>query len=540
MAMRNDGVNIQLYLRSIAGVAAATILLGGTSAGADDATDATVPASVMQTIASVISKPVYAHSNWGIVVRDQTTGQTLLDQNGAKMYVPGSIMKTYSTGTALAVYGPTYRFRTPVYAVGTSARGTLTGNLVLVASGDFSFGLRDRPDGTLGFNSFPEIDHNYADTGFAGPALLNDSRPLAALDELAAKVRASGIRRIQGNVVIDDRLFTTFGGWPDGPIAPIWVNENVVDLTTTPGSVGKPAQVDWRPRTARLKVVASVTTVASGTKVGPLVVETLRPGVLRISGQIPADAKPVVNIWQVPDPAAFARGLFVEALRRAGVGVAASPLGPNPANVLPPAARYAVAPKLAEHVSPPLSEYTKVTLKISYNRGADLMVCLVAVRKPSRNCLDGLSTELKTIQGLGVSLESTIVYDGAGSVDDSRTSPDDETAYLRAALGQPWGLEFYDGLAILGVDGTQATNAVGTPAAGKIHIKDGTRVIGTEDQAYLPAKTQVGYVDAKSGRRLLYAVFVNNVPTTSATVFQTFSNADHDEAAIASAIQDGF
>jgi D-alanyl-D-alanine carboxypeptidase/D-alanyl-D-alanine-endopeptidase (penicillin-binding protein 4) len=540
MAMRSDGVNNQLYLRSIAGVAVAALLLGGARAGADDASDGTVPASVTQTIASVIGKPVYAHSNWGVVVKDQTTGQTLIDQNGAKMYVPGSIMKTYSTGTALAVYGPTYRFHTPVYGVGTSARGVLDGNLVLVASGDFSFGLRDRPDGTLAFNSFPEIDHNYADTGFPGPTILKDSHPLAALDELAAKIRASGLRRVHGNVVIDDRLFATFGGWPDGTIAPMWVNENVVDITTTPASAGQPAQVDWRPRTARLKVVANVTTAAAGTTTGPLLVETLRPGVVRVSGQIPAGGKPVLNIWQVPDPAAFARGLFVEALRRAGVAVDASPLGPNPANLLPAATRYAVAPKLAEHVSPPLSEYTKVTLKISYNRAADLMVCLVAVRKPSRNCLDGLGTELKTIQGLGVSPESTIVYDGAGSIDNGRTSPDDETSYLRAALGQPWGLEFYDGLAIIGVDGTQATNQVGTPVAGKIHIKDGTRVIGTEDQAYMPAKTQVGYVEAKSGRRLLYAVFVNNVPTTAATVFESVTGTDHDEAAIAAAIQQGF
>jgi D-Ala-D-Ala carboxypeptidase 3 (S13) family len=82
------------------------------------------------------------------------------------------------------------------------------GNLVLVASGDFSFGLRDQPDGTLAYNNFPVIDHNYADTGAPGPTLLPNSHPLAALDELAAQVRATGIRRVRGNVVIDDGCST--------------------------------------------------------------------------------------------------------------------------------------------------------------------------------------------------------------------------------------------------------------------------------------------------------------------------------------------
>ena len=85
----------------------------------------------------------------------------------------------------------------------------LSGNLVLVASGDFSFGLRDQPDGTLAFNSFPEIDHNYADTGFAGAAIVKGSDPLAALDQLAADVRKAGITEIDGDVAIDDRLFDT-------------------------------------------------------------------------------------------------------------------------------------------------------------------------------------------------------------------------------------------------------------------------------------------------------------------------------------------
>ena len=72
-------------------------------------------------------------------------------------------MKTYSVSTALQHYGPNYRFRTPVYRQGTVAGGTLSGNLVLVASGDMSFGLREQRNGTLYYENLPEADQSYAD-----------------------------------------------------------------------------------------------------------------------------------------------------------------------------------------------------------------------------------------------------------------------------------------------------------------------------------------------------------------------------------------
>ena len=42
-------------------------------------------------------------------------------------------------------------------------------------------------------------------------------------------------------------------------------------------------------------------------------------------------------------------------------------------------------------------------------------------------------------------------------------------------------------------------------------------VSGSPDgaQAYLPAKTQVGYIDTKNGRHLVHTVFVNDVPVSS-------------------------
>lgn len=522
--------------RRLAGSLCAAIAVAGlmaSSAGAQEP----VPPLVQDTLGTVTGAPVYQHSIWGWRVIDLSSGDVLTEQNSNLMFVTGSILKLYATGTALSELGPNHRFRTPVYRRGKLSRGSLAGNLFLVASGDYSFGLRDRPNGTMAFNSLPEVDHNYADTGLPGAALVPNSNPLAALNQLARQVRASGVRRVKGDVVIDDRLFDTYEGWPDGVMAPMWVNENVIDITTRPTRTGRPASVDWRPRTAAFRVENDVETVSGqGT---PLTVDSPRAGVVRISGSIGRGSDPIVNIFLIPDPVSFGRTAFIEALRRAGVTVQAKSTGGNPKSLLPRSRTYPRRDRVAQHVSPPLSEFVKVILKVSYNRGADDMVCLVAAAKGSRNCPDGLDTELALVKSLGVSPVTTILFDGAGSSEFDRSSLPDFTTYLRNVTAQSWGPALRHGLPILGVDGTFATNQKGTPAAGHVFVKSGTRAQGAPTgQGILSAITQAGYIDAQSGRRLVYAMFLRDLALSPD--FSQFTAADHDQGTIAAAFQQGY
>ena len=113
------------------------------------------------------------------------------------------------------------------------------------------------------------------------------------------------------------------------------------------------------------------------------------------------DSAPILTISQIADPSAFARTAFIEALVRAGVRVAVAPLGAS--GKLPEADVYGEANQVAEYVSPPLSEFIKVILKVSYNRGADLMVCLAAVKAGSRDCGEGLAEVLTLLARHGIS-----------------------------------------------------------------------------------------------------------------------------------------
>lgn len=495
-----------------------------------------VPASVKEAFARVTSQSRYRRSTWGLAVTDLATGAVLYEENADKMFVPGSIMKNYSSAHVLEAYGPDYRFRTPVYRDGpVVGGGLLRGNLILVAAGDFSMGLREQSDGTLAFNSLPEGDHNYANN-LPGAALI-DGDPLAALNELATEVRAAGIREVRGDVVIDERLFNTFRGWPDGVISPIWINENVIDIQVTPQQAGGRAKVATRPETAAYRIDARVRTVDAGQPTD-LRFDSPTPGVIRLRGEIAADSQPELRIWQVEDPAAFARTAFIEALSRAGVVVRAAMTGPNPVALLSPADSYRPSQRVGEHVSAPLAEFTKVILKVSYNRGAHLMTCLAAARAGSRDCEQGLARIFETFTRLGVSTDSTFAFDGAGSEEQDRTTPTDMTTFLRGVAQQPYGAAFRHGLPILGVDGTLAETQKGSPAAGRVQAKTGTRGGGTAaGQLLLTGQTMAGYAEAKSGRQLVVVIMVRDV---AATTLADFLGVADDQGAILLAIQQGY
>jgi D-alanyl-D-alanine carboxypeptidase/D-alanyl-D-alanine-endopeptidase (penicillin-binding protein 4) len=494
---------------------AVTVLcLSPSLVGASGESAATGPENLTTALAAIEDHSRYDHSTWGYQVVDQKSGAILASQNAQSMFDPGSTMKIYSSATALRLYGPNYRFTTPAYRQGTMSGSTLDGNLVLVGSGDVSLGLRDKPDGTLYYESLPHLDQSYANIGLPG-AVEPPGNPLAGLDEIAAKVRAAGITRVTGNVVVDDRLFTPYDGFPDGEISPIWVNENLIDAVVTPGAVGQDATVDWRPMTAQYTVADQVTTVGAQASTSLQITEPT-PGHLVVTGQIAAGSAPTLVDRQVDDPAAFARSAFIEALQEAGVTVTSPPAGSNPENLLPPMGSYQPSDMAGDYVSPPLSQFINLILKVSYNRGADLMTCLAAVKVGSTDCARGLVPELATITKLGISSRSVFPFDGAGSDDQGRTTAAAMATFLRRAARTGYGRTLYAALPVLGRNGTLANVLPKASVAGHAQVKTGNRAVGTTtNQLILLGNSLAGYLETKSGRRVTFMIVVGNVPIAS-------------------------
>ena len=189
---------------------------------------------------------------------DGKTGETVYARNAETMFAPASVTKLFSCAAALVALGPDSPTETPSISAGRCLNGTLRGDLILVASGDLTFGGRTKDGKTV----FKDKDHTYANSGL-GEAELTDTDPLAGLNALAKQIKDAGITQVDGEVLIDDRLFARTRGSGSGPdaVTPIMVNDNVVDIVIDRGRrPASPAKVTARPETAAYQMDAVVTT----------------------------------------------------------------------------------------------------------------------------------------------------------------------------------------------------------------------------------------------------------------------------------------
>jgi D-alanyl-D-alanine carboxypeptidase/D-alanyl-D-alanine-endopeptidase (penicillin-binding protein 4) len=335
-------------------------------------------------------------------------------------------------------------------------------------------------------------------------------------------VAGAEIKRIEGDVIVDDRLFDQAAGTGSGPgrLTPIIINDNLIDFEITPTTVGTPAQVNWRPQTGFVQIDARVDTVKSGEKVS---IDVSSDGErITVRGTIPLGHRPFVTIHEVGDAASFARTLLIEALRRSGVEVSASSLTGNQASTLPAADGYGKLTKVAELESPPFSESAKLILKVSHNLHASTLPLLVAAKHGERTLGQGLRRQQEILKRIGVDTETISFGGGAGGDRADYITPRAAVQLLRAMGERPDFAVYRDALPILGQDGTLAGIVpADSPAYGKFQAKTGTllwnnRLNGT---SLLTSKALAGYGTCQSGREVAIALFVNlvHMPDASGT-----------------------
>ncbi|HST39130.1 MAG TPA: D-alanyl-D-alanine carboxypeptidase, partial [Conexibacter sp.] len=378
------------------------------------------------------------------------------------------------------------------------------------------------------------LDHN--DANEIPGATLTSGNPLRGLNRLARQVRRSGIRRVSGNVIVDDRLWETFH-LENGPVTPIAINENLIDFVTKPGRVGQLATQTMRPKVAPWRVVSEVRTVAASGRTS-IVVRSPRHGRVVLSGTIAANSGPVVNTYAFEDPARFARTAFVEALGRAGVKVDADPVSANPERLLPSRAATDRLRTVARLQSLPLREEATYVLKVSYNRGGQLLICRLAVAAGSSDCDDGLFKAQQIWAAAGLDTDGAVLKDGSGLTGNLITV--DNQARLQAIMNRrPDAAAWQATLPILGVDGSLARVQANTPAAGRVFAKTGT--LGDWDgfnrRFVLPTKALGGVMDTRGGRRFTFAIVVtNSIFSDREGIFA----ANDDVGKVAALIQQGY
>ena len=454
---------------------------------------AQTPLPFAAKVDQVMSRPEYRHSRFGIEVYSLDEKRPLYRLNADQLFIPGSTTKLLTMGTAVAVLGPDFRFHTRVYRSGE--------DLVLVASGDPNLSNRIQSDGTLAFQN---VDHSYSGTP---GAKVVPGDPLAVIRDLARQVAAKGVHKIDGRVLVDASLF------PEGQrelgtgvvISPIVVNDNVVDLTFSPGAM------TVSPETGYVKFINHLTTGATGSPFALRVSSDEKSAAgqhtVTLEGNIPAGSAAVLRTYRVPEPSVFAATVLTEALEREGVHVTGAP-GRTEKRT------YSGDP-LAEHISPKLIDATRVVLKVSQNLHASMMPFILgAVKGHATENVNqaGFDLEHSFLESAGLDLSAASQSDGAGGA--ALYTPDFMVHYLEYLSKQPFFPGFLNALPILGTDGTLWDIQPGTSAAGHVMAKTGT--FGESNQLdrnlIVTGKGLAGFVKTRDGHILVIAVYANFVP----------------------------
>jgi len=441
---------------------ACAVVLGQTAGDATAKPEVvSVPLPLAQQIAVLLADPAVARAHWGVVVTT-LDGKPIYALNESQLFQPDSNAKLFTTAAAMALLPPSHVFTTTVTGRGLFLEdGTLRGNLTLNGVGDANLSGRDLPyiPPTLRPTSAPTA---------------ND--PLRYLEEMADQVKASGVKRVEGDIWGEDIHFDREqypSGWTmddavwgyAAPVSGLSVADNELKLTIYPapakGYEAVSRIVDNFPALVKLDQAVPYYTVESNVYCSavkkPTSIQIERtPGshVLHVYGYIAEGAQPDVEEIAIDDPAAFAaltfrqmlvdRGIPVTGTTEASHALGYSPRVPTadfataahePIADLAPVPESRMFPPLygttcgggqpcdvhyvnrafATHVSDPLGEDVVVTNKESLNLHAELLLLQLGLAVTGQGTrAQGVRVERQFLINAGIDKDGFLFYDGSG------------------------------------------------------------------------------------------------------------------------------
>jgi D-alanyl-D-alanine carboxypeptidase/D-alanyl-D-alanine-endopeptidase (penicillin-binding protein 4) len=443
-------------------------------------------AQFRSAIISETQRPGVSRASWGIVVDSLDRHDRLVDLNARMLFVPASVAKLVSVATAAEAVGWDYRFETNLLTTGSISQGRLFGDLIIVGSGDPSIGGRGGGD----------------------------------LSAFVSAVKAAGFERIEGRIVGDDDALEEprpqlSWAWDDlgyttgSLFGALNLAENRTVVTVSPGSTaGAPASVRIDARAESRPIVNRAVTGPAGSP--SLVWPEQRPGEtsLTIAGSIPLGAQPTPLGISSGNPTLWFANVLRNRLIDEGILVTGDAVDID--DLTPPPDR-ADATMLFTYRSPTLAEIARPLLKESINLYGEAFMRLNADKGafPTNDAaLEGLH---KRLTAWGLPEGSYQLVDGSGLSRRDAISPEAVLTVLQRMADPSGSSPFLTALPIAGVDGSLATRMKGTAAEGNLRAKTGTMS---------NIRSLAGYVTARNGEHLAFAILVNNFEGTSAAANQ--------------------
>lgn len=428
---------------------------------------------------AVLNRHLVPEGDITVVVREVATGTNLVEVNPSQPRPPASTMKLLPTWAALDLLGPAYTWKTRAWADAPVVKGVLKGNLYLQGGGD----------------------------------------PLLTIERwwrFVSDLRQTGLRSIEGDIVIDQTRFAAQDERPEDFDGKFWRTYNVLpdamlvnwqssDFTIRPADDGEGIEIGVRPFPEGL-VVDNRVTLADGRCVGrnrriAYAIEPTDPGRVVVTGRMAQSCAAQTQRLAVMEPAQYAWGTFVTLWRESGGkfkgGMLRAPT--------PPSARL-----LLTHESQPLADIVRVTNKYSSNMMARALVLAVAAEKsgtPASTAAGEVVIQEWLVQR-GLEFPELVIGNGSGLSREARISGESMARMLADAWKSRFAPEFLASLALGGLDGTLQKRFSNVSDPSRIRMKTGT----LKDVSAI-----AGYVQGESGRTFAVVIFLNHAGVQNGT-----------------------
>jgi D-alanyl-D-alanine carboxypeptidase/D-alanyl-D-alanine-endopeptidase (penicillin-binding protein 4) len=380
-------------------------------------------------------------------------------------------MKLVTTLVALDVLGPSFRWKTDVYAMGDVVDGRLEGDLLIKGHGD--------------------------------PYLVTER-----VWQLLRSVNQAGIREVSGDLLLDDSYFDVA---PHDPadfdrqplraynVAPnaLLMNFKVVRYWFEPNLAANTVRVMLDPQLENLRVENRLTLSNSscrGYQRGITITPNESNDRMILNGKFPNRCRRYAMDRTVLDHNAFAYGLVASLWKESG-------------GALEGGWRNAIAPE-GEEAFVSFHSLSLTELIARVNKHSNNVM--------ARQLLYTLSAEVHGVPGTeqggrdvitswlaekAPDVDSLLLDNGAGLSRDARINARDFASILSFAWRQPYMPEYSSSLALSGHDGTLRKRFDDQKLTGQAHLKTGSM-----DHVSAIA----GYLQSRSGRRFAVVVLHNH------------------------------
>lgn len=460
-------------------------------------------ADLQNSIRGIVFRPATQRGNIGVKIVSLDTNKVIFENDAEKYFVPASNMKSYTVAAAIEKLTPDFKFVTSVYSVvKPDANGVIKGDVSVYGRGDVSMSMAFTQLNTTPNQIFSNADY------------------LKVLEPLANKIAASGVKRIEGNLIGDDSYFTGNAipfswEWDDlqwfsgAEVSALPVLDNAIDLFVKPTATGSPCAYQVFPANSQFQIKNTCTTNAAGNSRELKIEKKLDQNILEISGTMPIDDKGFRNYITVSRPALLFIDLLRQLLQQKGITVTGQNkvIGAKDKTMLAVASMTAPF-ELARLESPPLSIIAAKTMKPSQNMFTEIILRTLGEQigdktNPKLTSNErGLSVISNFLLSIGIPADAVIQHDGSGLSRHNLITPASNvqlyTYMSRSRYAQVWR----DALPIGAIDGTIKSRFTNTLAANNVRAKT-----GTIDQV----SALTGYVTAVSGEKFVFSIIVNGV-----------------------------